>query len=533
MSSSPYKAYLHDDGLSPRRSTYGPGADELRDLMGGADGRTSPSRGAAADVSRAAVAEASLAGSAFRSSDYVRPVASASAVPQSNSRAVISALKALQDKIRKLEQERAYYEENAQSLGREKDLIREQLAAERLAMQKAQAEQELLIRRQRAEMESSVTQTQSQLDRMRAELDEVNRRVRETEQAKARAERALNEAEQRSNDISRQAASESFQATQRLAELEQNQDRMRAETERRLREMQAAILEERSQRRAAMASDLKTKETLRHVLDVNESLVEKVVEGGDGDAAEQAAQAEMDNMMRERVRGASPRRPPSAKKKAVVAARRRSEATTERLSRPSASRAPRPRPRSAASSKTGSASGGGGGGGGRMPFVVGKNAGKSFSVTANVQQTLSMLSDLQPVVDELNASASDASGAPLYFTHADVDLVLSGLQAELAVYTDRYHAYKRELTNVQDDTPVEELNGYLRSTIEAMEAKGEQIRALKRYQRSVQRTLDTTHTQLDRCRRLLEEESRSKATPLKILRGIQQLQRQLRGEDAI
>ncbi|KNC49038.1 uncharacterized protein AMSG_04997 [Thecamonas trahens ATCC 50062] len=99
--------------------------------------------------------------------------------------------------------------------------------------------------------------------------------------------------------------------------------------------------------------------------------------------------------------------------------------------------------------------------------------------------------------------------------------------------SDRYHAMRAKLEDLNSETPIDELNTMLRSTIDKMELRGDQIKALKRYRRSVARTLEATHSQLDFYRVLLEQESRHHATPLKILRGIQQLQRQLRGEEEI
>lgn len=577
-SSSPYKAYL--TGAAPPGSPQADLAAINSAMLSSPPPAPSPGSFLRSSLQKSAP---------FRSSDYVTPL-SGPTVPQSNSKAVISALTALQQKIRRLESDKVYYEESAAVAKQEKDAYKDALERERAELQAAAAAREAQLREHNMAVQSTLAAAQDRMEAMARDVDALRHRVNSAEAVKAQLESALHESNERAANLSAQAANESFESSRRLQELELNQDIMRAETEARLKALQDSIREEREKSRDAELTNQKAKQTLREVLDVNESLLARVAT--DAGLSDDDNEHDNDNndsynyngdhiyahgsassgggggRKSSRASSSSSSRRSSSKRSRRRAGKgshhRRtsvSSSSSRRSARPPSGRILRgtAASRSKRRSKKGPRP--------ELPFVVGKNAGKSFSVTANVQQAMSMLNELEPVVSEMrvmeasrrdaehhhhhsthshsqhshgarpvspsrgSTTGDDLNASRTLFSHSGIDSTIRSLEIEFEELTDRYHAMRNQLEDVTSATPIDELNAMLRRTIEQMEARGDQIKALKRYRRSIAKTLDTTHAQLDFYRILLEQESRHHATPLKILRGIQQLQRQLRGEE--
>lgn len=355
-------------------------------------------------------------------------------VPQTNSRAVVSALKGLQEKIRKLELERADAEDNLKKLATESRHYKDALQKELTVRESTQG----VIAKQNKDLEEDLQGAEARCNLLEKQLDYMRKMVQT-------AETDRDTAIQRSAMVAKQAAQQTSDEMrgqlEKLSGLERDHMKLTAShsiAESKIRELEDRLREEAHQRK--LVQD-KTAE-LESVAQTNRILMDM----------------------------ASPL-PVKAKKKKR--------------------KPPRPKPRKPTQPakpsdhyhlNLGS-----------IPFVVGQSTTKSHSLGANVQTVLSLMKAHNPALcnaavrraqkrHTLSAGSASTSDSDSAF-----DELLLGLQDEFGHITFEHRELSRQIQESDDPRIQEDLRRELENLEARMEAKGEQIAMVRRQQQKVKR----------------------------------------------
>ncbi|XP_078375277.1 centrosomal protein of 57 kDa-like isoform X2 [Oculina patagonica] len=354
-------------------------------------------------------------------------------VPQTNSRAVVSALKGLQEKIRKLELERADAEDNLKKLATESRHYKDTLQKELTVRESTQG----VIARQNKQLEDDLQGAEARCNLLEKQLDYMRKMVQT-------AETDRDTAIQRSALVAKQATQQSSEEIrgqlEKLAGLERDHMKLTASqsiAETKIRELEDKLREEAHHRK--LVQD-KTAE-LESVAATNRILMDM----------------------------ASP--PPKAKKKKR--------------------KPPRPKPRT--STQPAKPSDHYHLNLGNIPFVVGQSTTKSHSLGANVQTVLSLMKAHNPAL--CNAAARRAqkrhtqTAGSTSTSDSDnaFDELLTGLQDEFGHITFEHRELSRQIQESDDPRIQEDLRRELENLEARMEAKGEQIAMVRRQQQKVKR----------------------------------------------
>ncbi|XP_014748903.1 PREDICTED: centrosomal protein CEP57L1 isoform X3 [Sturnus vulgaris] len=205
---------------------------------------------------------------------------------------------------------------------------------------------------------------------------------------------------------------------------------------------------------------------------------------------------------------------------------------------------------------------------GELPFVAGKSASSSHSVSANVQSVLHIMKHRNPCISlqrqggatagisghsVLSKSVSSCSTTPTA-TRSFSDLLLA-LQDELGQMSSEHQELLKQIQETQDSQAREDLEQELDWLVKQMEMKGKQISKLKKHQATVQKLKrktqklkqGATHVKL-KCGEQKEargngvtvKESMSKPCPgqksrssLQLLKAVRKLQLSLKKDDVI
>ncbi|XP_070568116.1 centrosomal protein of 57 kDa-like isoform X2 [Ptychodera flava] len=144
-------------------------------------------------------------------------------IPESNSRAVISALKGLQEKIRKLESERTMAEENLRSLATETSQYKEILQKEQTVTEASQTE----MSKHSQELESQLRSADSRCKLLEKQLEYMRKMVQNAEADRNNALRKSQAFEQQAADW-KEDGDESIVQKDKLDQLEREHVRLQA-----------------------------------------------------------------------------------------------------------------------------------------------------------------------------------------------------------------------------------------------------------------------------------------------------------------
>ncbi|CAH1225580.1 CEP57 [Branchiostoma lanceolatum] len=403
--------------------------------------------------------------------EYTRsPDKPVSTFPESNSRAVISALKGLQDKIRKLELERTLAEDNLRSLASETQQYKNSLhkrdseeEEERLEVREPPIP---LSRHSQAKPRASFQQMMDQLSQGEAKCQAMNGKLNEIESQLSAAEMRCNLLEkqldymrkmvqnaetERNRAMERQVAlererdtftrRESLGKADKLADLEREQQKlvaMQTLAENKIKELQERLKEEQHQRKLVQQR-----------------------------TAELQTQAETNRILLE---AASPQSSPKPKKKKV----KKKKAPKQQLSsRPRTQPGPHYRLNL-----------------GDIPFVAGKATTPSHSLGANVQRVISIMKRHTPALcndqmanrktaRKLMPSSGESSTASA--SESELSDLLKGLQDEFGQMSFEHQDLTQQIREAEDTLGREDLERELEQLVRRMEAKGEQIAKLRKH----------------------------------------------------
>ncbi|XP_031563451.1 centrosomal protein of 57 kDa-like [Actinia tenebrosa] len=351
--------------------------------------------------------------------------------PQANSRAVISALKGLQEKIRKLELERTEAEDNLKRLATESKHYKDILQKEHHAKSTSQG----IISKQNDDLQNDLQGAEARCHLLEKQLDYMRKMVQTAEMDR---DNAVQRSAMLTQQISQQATADIKGQIGKLTGLER--EHMKLTASQSLAESKIRELEER----------------LRNEAHHRKLLEDKTVQ--------LQTESERNRIL---LRAASP--PPKIKKKKKKKVKAKSK--------------PQPVP--------GNPPGHFHLNMGNIPFVVGKSASKSHSVGANIQQALSLLKGHNPAL--CNALAQRQARRCSSSTSSDsegLEDLLLGLQDEFGHMSFEHQELGRQINETDDLVIREDLERELEHLVKRMEAKGEQIAMVKHQinKRSEQRT---------------------------------------------
>lgn len=354
-------------------------------------------------------------------------------VSHSNSRAVVSALKGLQEKIRKLELERADAEDNLKKLATESRHYKDVLQKELTVRESSQG----VIAKQNKELEDDLQAAEARCNLLEKQLDYMRKMVQT-------AETDRDAAIQRSAMVAKQATQQTSDdirgQLEKLAGLERDHMKLTAQhsiAESKIRELEDKLREEAHQRK--LVQD-KTAE-LETVAETNRMLMDMAS-------------------------------PPKAKKKKRKAPKPKPRRTTQPAKPSDHYRLNL----------------------GNIPFVVGQSTTKSHSLGANVQTVLSLMKAHNPAL--CNAAArraqkrhtTSAGSTPRSSDSENAfDELLLGLQDEFGHITFEHRELARQIQESDDPRIQEDLRRELESLEARMEAKGEQIAMVRRQQQKAKK----------------------------------------------
>ncbi|XP_035686764.1 centrosomal protein of 57 kDa-like isoform X7 [Branchiostoma floridae] len=374
--------------------------------------------------------------------EYTRsPSKPVSTFPESNSRAVISALKGLQDKIRKLELERTLAEDNLRSLASETQQYKN-------ALQKRDSEEEeerlevreptIPLSRHSQEIESQLGAAEQRCNLLEKQLDYMRKMVQNAETERNRAmERQVALERERDTYTRREALGKA----DKLADLEREQQKlvaMQTLAENKIKELQERLKEEQHQRKLVQqrTNELQT-------------------------------QAETNRILLE---AASPQSSPKPKKKKVK---------KKKASKQQCSSRPRTQPGTHYRLNLGD-----------IPFVAGKSTTPSHSLGANVQRVIALMKRHNPALcndqmanrktaRRLLPSSGDSSTASA--SESELSDLLQGLQDEFGQMSFEHQDLTQQIREAEDTLGREDLERELEQLVKRMEAKGEQIAKLRKH----------------------------------------------------
>ncbi|XP_032238177.2 centrosomal protein of 57 kDa isoform X2 [Nematostella vectensis] len=345
-------------------------------------------------------------------------------VPQTNSRAVISALKGLQEKIRKLELERTDAEDNLKRLAAESKHYKEVLQKE----QTVRSVNTGVISKQNEALQDDLHAAEARCNLLEKQLDYMRKMVHSAEHDR---DTAVQRSAVLAQQITQQSAEEIKGQLGKLTGLER--EHMKLTASHSLAEGKIRDLEER----------------LR-----DEAHHRKLLE----DRTAQTA-AETNRIMMTALTPPSPKHKKKKKKKLKA----------KPIRRP-------PEPQGHYRLNLGT-----------IPFVVGKSASKSHSVGANIQQALHLLKGHNPPLCDAVSRVQRQHRRPASVTSSSdsdsgLEELLHGLQDEFGHMSFEHQELVRQINDTLEPRLREDLERELEQLVAKMEAKGEQIAMVKRQQ---------------------------------------------------
>lgn len=359
------------------------------------------------------------------------------AVPESSSK-VISALRDLQEKIRRMELERTAAEKRLNSLSRETTHYRDVFHQKRT--QQVQTAAELSERTQ--ELQSQLAQAESRCGVVEKQLEYMRKLVQNAEKER---DAALRQREIQDSYATQSKESELRLQQDRLNQLEKERQRLKvtqSAAEGKIRDLEDRILEEQHQRKLIQdkAAELQT------VAETNRILLE----------AEQT--------------------PPKTKKP-----RKKKSKKTLKSASPTGPSHGSPRHMHISV--------------GKIPFVAGQSTTPSHSINANLQNVLAMMKTHNPAWCANGVNSPHRVGPPRKKTNrvkrapsesaseeSDLSDLLQCLQDEFGIMGCEHQELAKQIQDAEDSNLRDDLERELDQLVTRMEQKGQQIAKLKRHQ---------------------------------------------------
>ncbi|XP_028412933.1 centrosomal protein of 57 kDa-like [Dendronephthya gigantea] len=351
--------------------------------------------------------------------------------PENNNRAVVTALKSLQEKIHKLELDRSQAKANLDQLSSEAKRYQEKL------------EEERRMTTPRSGSSSPPVEVSNNLATAEAKCDLLERQLEYMRKMLQSAETDRKDAIQRSTTLAQQAAKQASEHVQskleKISGLERQHIQLNAAqnvAESKIRELEEKLQEERHKR--------------------------KLIEDK---TAELATSAETNRILMGMAAGDEAKK---VKRKKKVKRQPKTPAPIQPHSHYRLNM-------------------------GNIPFIVGTSTAKSHNVGANIQGALSLLKTHNPVLCNAatktrrkycrtSSLASDSDHA------ADVNEVLLGLQDEFGNMGFEHKELLKQIQDTEDDGLRGDLERELDQLVARMETKGEQIATLKQHQERLTRS---------------------------------------------
>ncbi|XP_071491180.1 centrosomal protein of 57 kDa-like [Diadema antillarum] len=358
------------------------------------------------------------------------------AVPESNSRAVISALRGLQEKIRRLEAERVQAEANLKSLSTETSQYRQTLLKQTSDRQSEASK----TSKQYKEVQTQLSGAEHRAALLEKQLEYMRRMVQTAESDR---QAALRQADARRAQDSLAQREGIKSQEEKLRQMERDHARLaanQAASEGKIKELEERLQQERRQRKLLVdqAAELRTLAETNRIMAATEVAVDRP-------------------------------RPTKTKKKKRKAPQRTS---------------PRQSPGTGHHCT------------GHLPFVVGKSTTPSHSVNANLQSVMALLKthntawcnngplarhSPRPQSAKVRRAMSTSSSA----TDSDLSDLVLGLQEEFAQMGFEHQDLAKQIRETEDADVREDLERELDQLVFRMEAKGNQIATLKRHKEQV------------------------------------------------
>ncbi|XP_069101741.1 centrosomal protein of 57 kDa-like isoform X3 [Argopecten irradians] len=371
--------------------------------------------------------------------------------PENNRLAVISALKNLREKIRKLETERAAAETNLKSLAAETHRYKDILSKEPENIEPAQT----VMSQQSQELESQLTAAETRSGLLEKQLQHMRKLVENAESDKRDAvtrSTLIQERQQRQEEFQKPTITFDPQA-EKISHLEREQLKLTATqtlAEGKIRDLEEKIKEERHQRRlmsektAELETEAKTNRILMHAGAMNE------------------------------------KRPTSVRTKKVK--KKKKSASNKKQKTQPAEPEPERRREALKHYRLNLAD---------IPFVAGKSSTPSHSVGANVQRVLSLMKShnmaLCSSADhcDTHRSSSTSSGSSSDGLDHDLAELLLQLQDEFGQMSVEHQELSKQINEVTDSRIREDLERELDSLVSRMESKSQQISKVRKHQDKV------------------------------------------------
>ncbi|XP_072035677.1 centrosomal protein of 57 kDa-like [Amphiura filiformis] len=369
-------------------------------------------------------------------------------VPETRSRAIMSALRGLQDRIRSLELERVQAENNLKSLATETTHYRDVLQRQNTVRETTQTE----ISKQSQEVQSKLSNAESRCALLEKQLEYMRKMVQSAEQDR---QAVLHKQELRVTKDREVNEIETQDHMKKLDELEREHVRLKATqtlAESKIRQLEDKVREERHQRKMFQdrAAELHTAaETNRILLDT--------------DGRIPAAEKPKKTKRKKRKTSSAPVKKTSAPVTGTMRSRCRSQSPGRhyRLNL------------------------------GQIPFVAGTSTSPSHSVGANVQNVIAMMKTHHPAwcgngpltrpAPPISRPRRSNSVSSSTGSDSDLSELLLGLQDEFGQMGFEHHELAKQIQETEDTRMRDDLERELDELVVRMEAKGEQIARLKRH----------------------------------------------------
>ncbi|OWF45927.1 centrosomal protein of 57 kDa-like isoform X2 [Mizuhopecten yessoensis] len=366
--------------------------------------------------------------------------------PENNRLAVISALKNLREKIRKLETERAAAETNLKSLAAETHRYKDILTKEPENVEPTQT----VMSQQSQELESQLTAAETRSGLLEKQLQHMRKLVENADSDKRDAvtKSTILEKQQHQEEFHKPIMTFDPQA-EKISQLEREQLKLTATqtlAEGKIRDLEEKIREERHQRQmmsektAVLETEAQTNRILMHAGALHE------------------------------------KRPTSARTKKV---KKKKKASNKKQKTHPAEQEPERKREALKHYRLNLAD---------IPFVAGKSSTPSHSVGANVQRVLSLMKShnmaLCSSADQCDTHRSSGTSSGSSSDGLDHDLaeLLLQLQDEFGQMSVEHQELSKQINEVTDSRVRDDLERELDSLVGRMESKSQQISKVRKHQ---------------------------------------------------
>ncbi|XP_076079414.1 centrosomal protein of 57 kDa-like isoform X4 [Mytilus galloprovincialis] len=352
-----------------------------------------------------------------------------------NRTAVISALKNLQDKIRKLELERGAAEDNLKSLAIETNKYRDILQRDRDIEEPRQS----AVSKNTQELESQLSSAETRSQLLEKQLDYMRKMVQNAESD--RQDAMVTNALMKTKDRYGLSTTELKDHDHKISDLEREHLKLTATqtlSENKIRELEEKLQEEKHHRKLLeeKAVELETMAATNRIL----------------------MEADLD----EPSSKSKPKRPAKKKKKVVAKSGKRHCSDPTKHYRLNLA---------------------------EIPFVAGTSLTPSHSVGGNVQRVLALMkSHNMALCSELsdNRSSSPSSGSSNGSLNNDLADLLLQLQDEFGHMSFEHQEISNEINEATDHKVREDLERELEALVSRMEAKSQQISKVRKHQQKLE-----------------------------------------------